>query len=302
MKLSRDAKEIIKTIVFVLIVAALIIAYAVYPLSRTKAYYGRTGIDDFNADTTLFNNDSLWVAAGLIPDTFKVEADGWVTLAGLYLEPDSVAQDSIPGTVLLVHGDDGTRDDMRLLAQVFADSDYVVIAYDQRASGASTGKYTGEGGLEATDMEALVGHLELRQQIAHPLAVVGYGLGGDAALLAAQEDSRIDQVVAVDPHLSTKRFMDRLRQRHDGYWFPLYRMIMWFWYNIRSSYGEPFRKAGDIDAVACPTVVLLPEDAMDIDEVTALRELSDPQMLRLLPLSDGDEAVFRAVFEFAPGP
>ncbi len=298
MKISQQTKEIINMVLFVIVVAALVIVYIVYPLGRTKAIMGRVGLDDYDEDSTIANDAAAWVEAELAQDTFRVEADGLTTLAGLYLRPDSGVADSARGTVCLIHGDDDDRDAMIPLARRFVDSGFAVVAYDQRAAGRSSGSYHGVGQYEASDFQALVSYLELRQRIIHPLVAVGFTLGGDAALLATAEDKRIDRVVAIDPYLTTRRMQDILRKRHDAYWFPFYRTIMWWWYDMRSSYAASYRDYDDIKAVACPTLLLISADASDDREVQRLADLSDPALLEMKTTPDGNDQLFTEILSF----
>jgi pimeloyl-ACP methyl ester carboxylesterase len=127
---------------------------------------------------------------------------------------------------------------------------------------------------------------------------VGFTLGGDAALLATIEDKRIDRVVAIDPYLTTKRMQDILRKRHDAYWFPFYRTIMWWWYDMRSSYAASYRDYDDIKAVACPTLLFISEEVSDDREVQRLAELSDPALLELKTTLPDDDRLFAEILSF----
>ncbi len=298
MKISRQTREIINMVLFVLVAAALVIAYIVYPLGRTKAIMGRVGLEDYDEDSTVANDAEAWVEAELAPDTFWVESDGLTTLAVLYVQPDSAVADSARGTVCLIHGDGADRDAMIPLARRFVDSGFAVIAYDQRANGRSGGTYYGEGQYEASDLQALIGYLELRQRIVHPLVAVGFTLGGDAALLATIEDKRIDRVVAIDPYLTTRRMQDILRKRHDAYWFPFYRTIMWWWYDMRSSYAASYRDYDDIKAVTCPTLLFVSAEVSDDREVQRLVELSDTAILEMKTTLPDDEDLFAEILSF----
>ena len=111
--------------------------------------------------------------------------------------------------------------------------------------------------------------------------MVGFDLGADAALLTAHEDQRIDRVIAVNPYLTTDRMLGILRQRHDSYWFPFYRTMMWWWYELRSGYAAPYRELESIEGVACRTLLLVTSDATDDPEVEKIRELSDADLLLL---------------------
>jgi len=277
-RLSRQTKEIIKTVLFLLAIAILVAVYIVYPLIRTKAMMGRADIDDYNSDSLALNDPAVYVDAGLPVDTFRFESDGLTNLACLYIPVDSGSETASDpaGTVILLHDDNETRDSLVELASMFHKQGLVVVTYDQRASGLTTGKYRGDGQQEGADLQGLISHLEIREKIVHPLHVVGFGLGADAAMLAALEEERIDGVLAVEPYLSTKRLQDVLRQRYDTYWFPFYRTIMWWWYGIRSGYGAPYRRIDDIRPVRCLTIVIADDSS---EEAVRLREVSPRGLL-----------------------
>ena len=299
MKISRQTREIINTIIFLLIVAAVIVIFIVYPLNRTKAMMARPNADDYHSDSLLANDVSAWYEAGLVPDTFSVEADGLTTLAGLYLPPgeaiidstgDSIVvvrtpADTTLGTVILIPAATETRDSLIWLAQALLQENFAVISYDQRASGCSSGKYHGDGHYEANDLQTLIAWLDMRGRLQHPVTVIGFALGGDAAMLAGLEETRMDRVVAIEPYLTTMRLQDVLKERHGTYWIPFFRTLMWWWYEIRSSYAAPYRKIEDIKAVVLPTFVLAPPAVLESEEFVKLKEISDANLLTTAPLT-----------------
>ncbi|MFH1686327.1 MAG: hypothetical protein ABIE70_02245 [bacterium] len=308
MKISRQTREIINIVIFVLVVAALVLTYVVYPLSRTKAIMARPGVDEFQEDSTVVNDPATWVQAGLLVDTMTIETDGLTKVACLYVWPTGDASadsttippsdDSLKGTAILLHPDGTGRDHMLDLARAFLQEGFSVAVYDQRAAGLSCGYYRGEGQYESNDLLAVTAYLDLRGKITHPLVVVGFETGGDAALLAALEEKRIDLVASVSPYLSTRRMQDVLKERYDTYWFPFYRTIMWFWYNIRSSYAASYRDLEQIQAVAGPTLVMADTQAIQSDEYSRLVELSKPDLLSMHQLPTEPARLFDEIIEF----
>ena len=290
MKLSRQVREIINIVVFLLILGIILTLYVIYPLTRTKDAMARADIDrlsddddsDSLSDSLMVVNDpAAFVEAGLFVDTFRVEADGLTQLSCVFIKPDSTGPiDSARGTVFLVPPEWSDRTAMIPLAEALIDSGYNVVTYDQRATGGSTGKYHGEGRYEASDLEALLAWLELRNRLVHPLTVVGGGLGGDAALLAAREEGRIDYVIAWHPYLTTTGWLDGLAERKGWLWFPFRRTVMWFWYNLRSGYAAPYREMDQINEVGCPTLVVEPTSG-DSEAIERLREVSPEHLLTI---------------------
>lgn len=299
-KLSRQTKETLKTITFLVVVGLLVTAYVIYPLNRSKAQMARANVDDYSDDSLAVNDPSAYLEAGLAPDTFRIEADGLTNLACLYLSPGDTAT-KVKGTVFLLHDDGADRDSMVTMARRLLDSHYAVFAYDQRASGRSTGKYHGDGQYEADDIVAAVSYLNIRGQISHPLYVVGFSLGADAAILASLEEKRIDGVVAVRPYLTTTRLLDALRKRHGTFWFPLYRTMMWWWYNIRSGYAAKYRDTDNIQPVACRTLILVPISEIDEEEITRIKEISPPDLLTVEATPDDDEGIGYRIVSFLQG-
>lgn len=294
-KISRQVREIIQIVVFLLIVGAVIYFYAIYPLSKTKAAMGRSDIDTFNKDSLVINDPAPFEEVGLTCDTFRVDADGLTNIAVIYITPTS--SDSIlqRGTACLLHSEDTTRNALVPLAKALADSGFSVIVYDQRASGRSTGKYHGEGRYEADDFEEIVRYLDIRGKISHPFVVVGYGVGADAVLLVSREEPRIDAVVAIEPYLTTTRWLNILKQKYDMMWIPFFRSIMWWWYNMRSSYAAPYRHLEDLQPVKCPTLLLIPDSLATDTAVVHFKELSEGKGLQTKPLPNSQDELVRMI-------
>lgn len=278
-KLSKTVKEIIKTVIFFLIIGLLLTAFVIYPLNKTKTMFGRADIDDIDFDSLPINDASVFSEANLPIDTFRVETDGLTTVAGLIIPVDTLA-DTINGTVILLHADDSTRASVLTLTEVLHDQDYTVVAYDQRASGLSTGKYRTFGFHEADDLEEIIAYFSLRNKLHPPIYLVGFETGADAAINAAHEDDRIKKVVAIDPYLSTSTVLDRKKEQHDSYWLPFYRTIMFWWYKTRSGFAPPFIETDQIPAVGCPTLLMVQEKYANDEPISMIKENSpDDQII-----------------------
>ncbi len=297
-KMSQTVKEIIKTGIFLIIVGLLVTFYIVYPLTRTKTVMGRSDIDTYKKDSIVVNDPTACTDADLACDTFRVDSDGLTNLAGLYIKPQPYNPDKVLGTVILLAADTTDRESMLPWAKQFTDSGYIVVLYDQRATGFSTDAYHGEGRYEAEDLIAVIGYLDLRDMIAHPLAVIGETVGGDAAYLASLEEPRIDGVVAIDPYLSTTRMWDILRKRYDLLPIPFFRTVMWWWYDIRSGYAAPYRSVDDIEPVEVATLVYVPSDDLECAEVQKLKAESPTDLLEVEADPATPEALLENLFGF----
>ncbi len=298
-KISNQTKEIIQIILFFLVVGTLITFYWVYPLGRAKVAMGRINLDEYNelpdSLSELPNNASLWEKAGLRPDTFRVETDGLTALACLRCLPE----DSSIGTIILLHNDNENRDSILWLASTFVKGGYTVVACDQRASGRSTGQYRGGGQYESSDLNELIANTDLRYRLEHPLVAVGFGTGADAVILSSQNERRLDAIVAIDPYLSSTRLLNKLKEQHDMLWFPFFRSVVWWWYEMRSSYAVEYRDISDIKSVRAPILLFVPEEDFDDEEVRQIQMLTtDRFLLRLESIPSNNNSLEKSILGF----
>lgn len=304
-KMSQTTREIIKTAIVLVVIGLLAVVYIVYPLMKTSAVMGRPDMDAFNEPDSIPANDpSACLETGLACDTFRVESDGLTSLAGLLLPARTDTTGTPRGTVILLHHDTTSRTALFPWALQFVDSGYNVVLYDQRASGYSTSRYHGEGWYEASDLEEVISYLDIHGWLKRPLVVIGQGVGGDAAYLASLEESRIDAIAAINPYLSTSRMWSVKQDGYDLWSFPFFKTMMWWWYNIRSSYAAPYRDVSDLEAVPRPTLLFVPTEALDSEEVTTLRDLSEEQLLSVKTATSEGQLLgelFRFITTVRPG-
>ncbi len=293
-RLSRGTRETIKTILFIVAVLILVLIYVVYPLNRTKAFMARPDIDELPADSVLLANDiTPFVEAGFKADSFRVESDGLTKLAAVMIAP----VDSLPrGLAILIPDERKNRDQMIPLARAFVDSGFAVATYDQRASGGSSGRYHSDGQYEASDLQAVIADLEIHGRMAHPLVVVGYSAGADAALLTAIEEKRIDALAAVEPYLTTDRMFDKVKQTTSHIWYPFHRTMFWWWYNIRSSYAAEYRDSEQLRAPARKTLLYVSPEQQDDPAVRKLVELA-PELISLRPVTMTEQELVGSLLE-----
>lgn len=295
-KLSRQIKEVIKTVLVLIIIALLFTAYVIYPLNKSKKMFSREDVEEFNYDTLPPNDLGPYADSSLVVDSFRIEPDGLTSLACLQVREPAV--DSFKGTIVLLHEKSYNRNDYFDYVKAFADLDYNIIIYDQRASGLSSGKYFGFGIQEATDLEELISTLVIRDKIIQPIYVVGFGFGADAALWAATEEHRITKVVAINPYITTDRAIDKLRENYQSYWFPFYRTIMFWWYKIRSGYAPIYIEHNDIKPVACKTLLIVGDKARENEDVSYLIESSDKNKLTVKPRAADQAELIKEITGF----
>lgn len=286
-RISRAVRETINTILVILAVLIVVFIYLVYPLNRTKAFMARPETEGETSDSLMLPNDlTSFTEAGLTADSLRIESDGITKLAAASLLP----KDSVPrGLAILIPSEQRDRSQVVNLAKVCLDSGLAVVTYDQRATGSSTGIYRSDGQQEATDLEAVIAYLEIHGQIHHPLVVVGYNAGGDAALLTAIEETRIDALAAVSPYLTTDRMIDELRKTKSLVWFPFYRTMFWWWYDIRSSYAAAYRNVADLKAPSVPAILVV--DAAQQSEAsvqTLSKAATEPLTVKPVTISDAE--------------
>lgn len=301
-KMSQTVKEIIQVVVFLLVVGLLVTTFLVYPLNRTAAIMGRPDEAVINPDSLLPNDPTLFVEAGFRVDTFRVEADGLTNLACLHLsKADSSAIDdtlATAGTAVLLHDERLDRSSMVPLASALLGAGFDLFVYDQRGSGLSTGQYHSPGDYEADDLQEFISYLGIRDQIKHPFVAIGQSVGADAAILAALEEPRLDMVVAIDPYLSSDRWLDRLKVEHDTYWLPFSNTVLWFWFELRSGYAAPYRELADIQPVACRTLLTAAEAELASPEIVKLIELSGTDKLTTATLPADNDQLIHQILEF----
>lgn len=298
-RLSQQTKEILQIVIFLLVTGLLLTFYVIYPLNRAKAYMARLGLDDFKADSLPPNDPSLFTESGLAADTFWLDADGLTRLACIYIRPivDSIHEPR--GTIILIHDEKLERRSMLPIAIQLSDQGFAVALYDQRASGLSGGKYHGEGQLEASDLTELIRYLDIREKSDPPLIPVGFSLGGDAALLASREEKRIAGFIAVDPYLSTDRMLAMYKKEQDAIWFPFFRTVIWWWYEMRSGSSTPYRRLEDIKPINRPALLIVSPESLNSEEYRKLQEISDKALLTVQAKSPGDSALVSAIMAFA---
>ena len=297
-KKSSTVKEVFQIVVFLLIVGILLTVFVIYPLGASKTLFGRANLDEYNPDSLGINDPTPFVEAGFKTDTFSVEPETFTRLAAVRLSPED-SSDQWRGTAVLLHDERYDRASMIPLAQKLVDSGFNVILYDQRATGLSTAEYRSDGQNESTDLEEVISYLRFRELLQHPFIVVGYSVGADAALLTSLEDSRIDAVVAVDPYLSTDRWINVLKSEHGVWWLPFYKSIYWFWYGMRSDNAAPYRETENLLPPVRPTLLIAGKDLSESDEYKHLVEISNQDLLFTADRPADNEQLLDRIVRFA---
>jgi len=288
--MSKKTREIVKTTTVLIIIVLFIGFYIVYPLITVPKLVARPDKDKFDDPEFKYANDaSFFVDSGLLPDTLAIATDDNIRLAALYFRPDSNKLDSISGTVIMLHGDNSDRTSLISYISPLLDTGLAVVIYDQRASGFSGGKYHAAGIYEADDLVQLIVDLNFKGMLFPPLTVVGFDLGADAVIFASQKENRIDGVVAINPYLTSSRWISSLVRAKNALAIPLYKMVYFWWYQKLT--GFPFDRTGvdDIQPVETRTILIAGQSAFEEDEYLKLMEISPDAVTTVSRAPDSDK-------------
>ncbi len=294
--MSKKTREIVKTTTVLVFVVLIIAFYAIYPLIMVPDIISRPeaiGID--NPDSSQQNDPTIFIEAGLNPDTLTILTNDNIKLACLYFKPDSTDFSPSKGTVILLHPDDTDRTAIIPYISPLLDSGLIVIAYDQRACGLSSGTYHFAGDYEADNLVDLIAYLNIHEMLTTPIIAVGFNLGADAVIGASREESRISAVLASDPYLSSNRWIAKRKKKFDLLSIPLSNMIYYWWFQKLTGYPFDRTFADDLQPIETKTTILMPDNAIEIDEVIKLKEISQPEFLTISSMSIDNNELQSAV-------
>lgn len=160
----------------ILLVAAVVVAlYIVFPVGMGIAaiFPGRA-------------------TAGSPPASFEavtlLTADQ-VSLAGWYKPPENGA------VILLLHGAGGSREDVRIYAELLVSHGYGVLALDLRGHGASSGSTNRLGWQGSRDVGAAMEYLEAQPGV-EKIGGLGLSMGGEVLLGAAELYQNLTAIAA----------------------------------------------------------------------------------------------------------
>jgi len=277
--MSKKTREIVLTVAVLTAIVLFLIFYIIYPLIAVPRLTARPDADRFkDPQFKLTNDPAYFVQSGLYPDTFAVSSNDNINLAALFFAPDT-GRVKTKGTVIMLHPDDTDRTSLISFIPPLLDSGWQVIIYDQRACGLSGGKYHYAGSYEGDDLEEIIAYLNLREKLHQPLVAVGFELGADAAMYAAGTEKRIAAVVAVNPYLTTSRWIAARKEKMGALWIPLYKMIYFWWFQKLSSYPFDRTGAGDITPVETKTVIFTDSKTAVTAEIVRIKAISSPEKL-----------------------
>jgi alpha-beta hydrolase superfamily lysophospholipase len=155
----------------------------------------------------------------------EYEAVELPSIDGTALSGWLVPAESPKGALLLAHGMCATRESMLPWAEWLWKEGYTLLMVDFRALGLSEGRLCTMGLHEQDDLRAAVNYLESREETKElPVGVLGFSMGGAAAILAASRDSRIQAIVT---HGAFASLDHGIRQRCKKHFGPMGKLIEW---------------------------------------------------------------------------
>ncbi len=289
--MSKKTREIVQTSSVLALVILVIIFYAIYPLIIVPDMVSRPDKGDFDDPEYSRQNDpTIFTEAGLTPDSLTVLTNDNIRLATLYFKPDSAVFDSIKGTIILLHPDDTDRTAILPYITPLLDSGLAVLAYDQRACGLSGGKHHFAGVYEADDLVDLIVYLNIHEMLVQPVIAVGFGLGADAVIGAARDENRIFATIAVEPYLSSSRWLTKQKERIEAFSIPLHNMVYFWWFQKHTGYPFDRTFADDLLPISTPTSIFVSDNKMESDEIIRLKEISSPETVTIFlkPQNDNE--------------
>ena len=154
-----------------------------------------------------------------------VTEDG-VLLKGWLVKPEHLRA-KMPA-VIICHGVGANKSDFTELAAALSKRGYIVLLFDFRAHGESSGSRTSLGLHEQEDIMAALQFLQNRSDIdSKRLGIYGFSMGGSAALLAAARTHAFSAVVADSAFTSLR---DQAREAITGFYhlpsFPFLQLTM----------------------------------------------------------------------------
>ncbi|MEO0586781.1 MAG: alpha/beta fold hydrolase [Planctomycetota bacterium] len=197
-----------------LVLAGALIAFAALP-SCVRPMVAPAIVHVTNTDRTIDparDPDPAELRRLGIDQQFRVDVPGDhpASLSVWVIEPPQPPT----ATLLILHGINDAKSNMRTLGQAFADEGFRVVLADLRAHGRSTGRYATFGVRDATDLQALLNDLDQRALLTDQLAVLGPSYGGAAAAQLAALDPRVDRLILVATFSSMRAIVPRYVRRY----------------------------------------------------------------------------------------
>jgi alpha-beta hydrolase superfamily lysophospholipase len=203
--------------------------------------------------------------------------------------------------VVLLHGRGGDRRSMLSRARFLQQAGFWALVFDFQANGESPGKHYTGGYLESEDARAAVRYLRSKAQVGH-IGIVGFSLGGAAALLGPHGPLTVDAMVleAVYPSIE-EAVANRLRLYFGslaGWLSPL------FTWQLRPRLGISPKELSPIERITeiqCPVLIIAGEHdrrATAEESLRLFRAAPAPKRLWIVPNAKHENFYLRAPSEY----
>ncbi len=149
-----------------------------------------------------YGTDNPLRARGIRVDTFNVKTRDLIELASWFV-PCEAAR----GTVVVMHGIAASKELSWKTILEYHERGYAVIAFDERAHGASGGLNATLGYYEKYDVVDVLNYCETHSMLTQPLIIHGFSMGGAIAIQAAAIEPRIHAAVIVGAFANLRETM-----------------------------------------------------------------------------------------------
>ena len=168
------------------ILAACIVVELIYIITITKPASSVVG------EPPQGDNGIEYQAVTLFNEKEDIRLSGW------YIPSKNGA------AIILLHGFNGDRLDMRSRAEALARHGYGVLLYDMRGHGESGGDVRAFGWQDVEDVGVALEFLLNREEVdPNRIGILGFSVGGQVAIRAAAEYQQIKAIMADDPGFVT---------------------------------------------------------------------------------------------------
>lgn len=179
------------------------------------------------------------------------------------------AQGEPRGTIILLHGRGGRKEDMLSIAKRFVAADFRCVVYDARAHGKSDGSFCTFGKMELGDLASIIAEVDsnlmAKEETIGPLGFFGNSLGAAVVLQSLDTMEHAEAVVAVSPFANLPEIVilsgQKMIHRHVPNWLSWCCMKVGGWragfdpfaivpaHSVRKSKTPMFVVHGSLDGV-----------------------------------------------------
>lgn len=193
--------------------ALLIAVMACAAITAISLYTARELLNHRSARPAVTPADS-----GLAYSVVPLRARDGTVLEGWWIRPRDGARRRDLATVVLAHAADGERPGaltgkagMLRHAAWLSRAGFIVLAFDFRSYGGSSGTQTTGGYLEQQDLEAAI-RLAHERAVGAPVAILGEGMGATVGLAVMARDTSLVALVADSPGTSWRDGLPRVNR------------------------------------------------------------------------------------------